>query len=502
MPGLRPAPALPFDAAGGIHALPAAFQTMHGPLAYWAGTQGEATALRCDTQQWSYAQLHALVQTRAADIERQAPGHTPLLPMHLSACEMVIEFLATNCSGRCAAIGDAQWPDHVLHAVQASLTSLPAAPPDTPAQFQPFYVGFTSGSTGQPKGFRRHHLSWAESFRVGLADLGQDMHQHILSPGQMTHSLFLFGALMGIWMGTGATVQTQFSAAQTLLDVASTSACAVVAVPSQLLLVLQYAQRHALPPQPQVKLVLISGARWLREHSGALKALFPQARIIEFYGASEASFITWMEARADTPAQAVGQPFSNVQLRAAQHPEHSAETTQAQPIWVRSPMQFMDYVHAADGSAAQQSGPWLSVRDMGRIDANGQLHLYGREKRMLVTKGKNLFPEEVEQHLLSHPDVAHASVQALPDTLRGTQVHAVLQWRTPDAAAAEPWPGALALVQWCRSTLDAYKAPRRWWVWQGPWPQTRSGKTNHETLLATLQAAHQGRPSPHLQPWR
>ena len=126
-------------------------------------------------------------------------------------------------------------------------------------------------------------------------------------------------------------------------------------------------------------------------------------------------------------------------------------------------MLFMDYVHAIDGSAAVQEDGWLSVRDMGWLDAQGLLHLCGRESRMLVTQGKNLFPEEVEARLLAHPAIAQASVLGLPDRLRGLRVHAVLA-----VAPGQTLPDGLALAHWCRATLEAYKAPRQWWCWHGP----------------------------------
>ena len=88
----------------------------------------------------------------------------------------------------------------------------------------------------------------------------------------------------------------------------------LVAVPSQLLLMLQWAQHRQLAPIPEVELITISGARWMRAHTPALRALFPKARIIEFYGASEASFVAWMDADEASGPQAVGRPFSNVEL--------------------------------------------------------------------------------------------------------------------------------------------------------------------------------------------
>ncbi|MNY76067.1 hypothetical protein D3C86_2155290 [compost metagenome] len=67
-------------------------------------------------------------------------------------------------------------------------------------------------------------------------------------------------------------------------------------------------------------------------------------------------------------------------------------------------------------------------------------------------------------------------------------------------------PDALALAQWCRATLESFKAPRHWWLWQGPWPLTASGKTDHaaiaRALLERTQEQEQGGAVPrYLQPW-
>ena len=71
-------------------------------------------------------------------------------------------------------------------------------------------------------------------------------------------------------------------------------------------------------------------------------------------------------------------------------------------------------------------------------------------------------------------------------------MHAVLA-----VAPGQTLPDGLALAHWCRATLEAYKAPRQWWCWHGPWPQTRSGKTDHAALAQALQAADE-----RLRPWR
>ena len=80
---------------------------------------------------------------------------------------------------------------------------------------------------------------------------------------------------------------------------------------------LQWAAHRALAPIPEVELIMISGARWMRAQTPALRALFPHARIIEFYGASEASFIAWMEADEQAPPRPWAGPSAMCSCRSA-----------------------------------------------------------------------------------------------------------------------------------------------------------------------------------------
>ena len=119
---------------------------------------------------------------------------------------------------------------------------------------------------------------------------------------------------------------------------------------------------------------------------------------------------------------------------------------------------------------------------------------------MLVTQGKNVFPEEVESCLLTQAEVEYASVLGLPDRLRGHRIHAVVQLKE-----SAPHFAKAALVSLCRHALEPYKTPRQWWLWRGPWPLTRNGKTDHARIAQTLASLVRGN-SPGtdegITPWR
>lgn len=445
---------------------------IHSRLPLWAQTQGDRVAIDNGHQPITYAELWRAVKSQAAAYQQNHAPATVLVPAQQSTQQQLIHFLSVIASGRCAAVCDADWPASVQQAVRDAFSPLAHTAP-SPTGKTPFYVGFTSGSTGLPKGFERNHTSWVESLDICLSTFGDASAQRILAPGRVSHSLFLFGMVLGLYSGAGVVVQEKFSATQTFQTLQQGETPCMVTVPSQLLLLLEVAHRRRVVPISHVQLILISGARWMRQRTPELQALFPNARIVEFYGASETSFMAWMDADAKAPAHAVGRPFANVDIEIRQPDAHGVGT-----IYVRSPMLFDGYVGPqTDHTSALRDGDWLSVRDMGYLDEQGLLCLVGRENRMIVTQGKNLFPEEVENVLQSHPHIAHASVQGVADALRGQQVVALLHPRD-ELDATE-------LVQWCREQLESYKVPRRFYICHD-WSFTTSGKTDHIALSQQL----------------
>jgi long-chain acyl-CoA synthetase len=100
---------------------------------------------------------------------------------------------------------------------------------------------------------------------------------------------------------------------------------------------------------------------------------------------------------------------------------------------------------------------WSSVGDVGYLDADGYLYLTDRKDFMIVAGGVNIYPQEIENLLVTHPKVADVAVFGVPNDELGEEVKAVVQ--PTDMATAGP---ALAeeLQAFCRQHLARFKCPR------------------------------------------
>lgn len=446
--------------------------------------------LVCDAQVRRRADLAARVGGLAAWLAaRTAPGAHVALAMG-NAPSLVELFLACAASGRQALVYDPAWPAPYRAAIDAALMpalTLDAAPDVPPAPFPPapdplapFYVGFTSGSTGVPKGYRRNHRSWIDSFVVSAAEFGLGEQDIVMAPGGLAASLHLYGVVHALHVGATAVMMHQFHPRRALRLLARHGVTALYATPTQLQMLVEAAQGEAFP---SVRVIMISGAKWRPETRAAVERLFPRAGIAEFYGASELSFVTVSRPGEAVPAGSVGRAAHGVGLRIRDIDGRDLPVGEAGAIWVGSSMLFDGY---ACGSAPEtrREGGFLTIGDHGRLDGGGFLYLHGREKRMLVTSGLNVYPEEVEAVLSGLDGIEEAAVFGLPDPLRGVELVAVLRGRFEEAA----------LRAACRARLPAAKLPRRFLALD-EWPRTSGGKADLRALEAIARdRLAEGRP--------
>lgn len=118
--------------------------------------------------------------------------------------------------------------------------------------------------------------------------------------------------------------------------------------------------------------------------------------------------------------------------------------------------------------------------DVGRLDAEGYLYLSDRKDFMIISGGVNIYPQEVENLLITHPAVADVAVFGVPNAAFGEEVKAVIQpkdWADAgDALAAE-------LIAWSNERLANFKCPRTI-DFERELPRAETGKLYKKELKA------------------
>lgn len=123
---------------------------------------------------------------------------------------------------------------------------------------------------------------------------------------------------------------------------------------------------------------------------------------------------------------------------------------------------------------------WSTFGDVGRVDAEGYLYLSDRKDFMIISGGVNIYPQEVENLLVTHPEIDDAAVFGVPHADFGEEVKAVVQPR--DWARATP-AFAAELLDFCRAQLADVKCPRSV-DFEQQLPRTETGKLFKKELKA------------------
>ncbi|MDT0490467.1 class I adenylate-forming enzyme family protein [Streptomyces griseus] len=147
----------------------------------------------------------------------------------------------------------------------------------------------------------------------------------------------------------------------------------------------------------------------------------------------------------------------------------------------RGPMTPLCYVGAPDLDARYRTPDgWVRTGDLGRLDADGVLHVVGRLKDIVIRGGANISPAEVERELRSHPQVRDVLCVGVPDPLMGERLAACVVARGPQAPTLDALGGHLTA-----RGLDRRKHPERLLV-VGELPLTPAGKPDRAALRERL----------------
>ena len=345
-----------------------------------------------------------------------------------------------------------------LDALAASKPLVPAFP-----QLEGQTMFYSSGTTGKPKGVKRGHVEAPIGSLNPLAafqttPLGYDFDTVYLNPAPLYHAAPLGWSMAVHRFGGTVVCMEKFDALKVLELIEKYKVTHAQFVPTMFVRMLKLAEGertkhdisslravvHAAAPCP------VDVKRQMIEWWGPI--------IYEFCAATEGHGITWISPQEwlDHPGS-VGKPLLG-EIHICGDDFEELPQGEIGVIWFGGVPVQLEY-HNDPTKTAESHHPqgWLTVWDMGWVDAEGYLYLSDRKSHMIISGGVNIYPQESEDLLISHPLVLDAAVIGVPDEEMGEQVKGVVMLDDPSKASPET---EALLIDYLKSKLATYKCPK------------------------------------------
>ncbi|MDI6775731.1 MAG: long-chain-fatty-acid--CoA ligase [Syntrophales bacterium] len=344
-----------------------------------------------------------------------------------------------------------------------------ASAPDTEpsvenGEFAPYFIGYTSGTTGKPKGAVTRHANWEVKAK------GVEMLMGIQpTPDEvqlLTMPLFHMNAInstgASLYLGQTVVIMTRFDAEEALRLIQTYKCTFSSMVPTM------YHRLKNLPEEiknrydtSSVKSLLQSSAPLPFSTKKWLVEFFKSAGLYEAYGGTEAGGATVLlpQEQLARPGS-VGRPLPTTEVKIVDEDGKELPIGQVGQIISRSrsvdgPIPAVtEYYRDPEATIKNFKDGWFYSGDMGYFNEEGYLYLVDRKFDMIISGGENIYPKEIEDVLYAHPSIADVAVVGIPDEEWGEAVKAVVTLKEGATATEKE------LIEICKGCLGKYKTPK------------------------------------------
>ncbi len=333
----------------------------------------------------------------------------------------------------------------------------------------PFNVIYSSGTTGDPKGIVHTHrireayaTGFASSFRIHRDSV-------VLHAGSLVFNGSFVTLMPALYLGCPYVLLPAFDPRAMIDALAAEGVTHVMTVPSQLVALLQhddFDEAHL----PRLEMIGSLGAPLLLEHKQELMRRLPR-RLYELYGLTE-GFVTILDREdVDRKPGSVGVPPPLYSLKILGPDGAELPPGEVGEIAGRGPITMPGYLGRPDLTADTLVDGWILSGDLGYVDDDGFLYLVDRKKDLIISGGVNVYPRDIEEVAVQHPDVLDVAVFGVPDE----------KWGESPIAAVRLRPGARddaeALREWINAHVPARYQRVREVVVREDFPTSVAGKT-------------------------
>ncbi len=205
-------------------------------------------------------------------------------------------------------------------------------------------------------------------------------------------------------------------------------------------------------------------------------------RLIQFYGLTEGTaHVTCQALDGSGKPGSVGQALPGWQLKVVDSAGRELPPDEPGEIAIKGPI-MKGYYQDPQATAGAIKDGWLYTGDIGSMDEAGHLSIMGLKKPMIISKGQNIYPSDIEAVLSSHPKVAEVAVVGIPDDARGEVVGAAIRLKAGDTATEQQ------IKKFCLKRMANYKVPKQV-IFLDSLPQ-ENGRISKRDLREYLLAAY------------
>jgi acyl-CoA synthetase (AMP-forming)/AMP-acid ligase II len=396
------------------------------------------------------ARLHVReVEHIAGDSRARLLVATPNLAESLGPLEHSVETLSPIISTR-----SGEYADLLKRGV-------PMRPVDTAATDRA-WLFYTSGTTGRPKGAvlsNRNLLFMSHCYYADIDAL--DERDTNLHAAPLSHGAGLY-ALPHLLRGGHQVVLPHFDVDAILGALQRHSRVSMFAAPTMLTRLVHSAAVAAADLRNLRTICYGGGPMYVADLELALQLFGP--RLYQLYGQGESPMtISGLPQRLHADEAhphwrdrlgSCGVPRTGVLVKVVDDSDRELPAGEVGEVVTRSDCIMEGYWEKPEATAETLRGGWLHTGDLGNFDEDGFLSLRDRSKDMIISGGSNIYPREIEEVLLRHPDVVEASVVGRPHPEWGEEVVAFVVPRAGTEIASE------ALDRLCLDHIARFKRPR------------------------------------------
>lgn len=410
------------------------------------------------------------------DIEHILRDATPKLIV--TASNWATNFVAHNDKHIFLVDADGGEPKHFNTLQAAPPTTLPTLDSDDVAM-----IIYTSGTTGKPKGACLTHTNFVHTCLHYLYALAIDapLRSILAIPG--TH-IAGFGPLASVTLASGGTIVMvpQFKPAETLSLMEKEKINYAVFVPAMYQLLVMKAPIENYDLSSWVYGVY-GGAIMAPATIQRFSEVVPGLRMINAYGATETCAVCTImppELTVSHP-ESVGLALECDGISIMDADGKPVPDGQTGELWIRGPNVTPGYWNNTAANEREfQDGYWKSG-DVGHRDRHGLIYISDRLKDMINRAGFKVFSAEVENALMSHPQIADCAVVAVPDAVLGEKIYALI-------TTVDETLNGDQLRTYLMARIADYKVPDFWDVGNAAIPRNQNGKVQKAVVRARAEA--------------